>query len=81
MEQGDVSLLEGNGRVFILRLDAVRPPAPDNADLDQLRGALRDQSASSMAQDFYQMLASDIRTRAEIEIDQQAINAVHGTFQ
>src|SRR6056297_37805 len=81
MQPGDVSLLEGEGRVFILRLDAVRPPAPDNEDLNQLRNALRDQSASSMAQDFYQILATDIRSRTEIEIDQQAINAVHSNFQ
>jgi peptidyl-prolyl cis-trans isomerase D len=81
MEQGGIALLEGDARVFLLRLDAVRPPASDNADLARLHDALRDQSASSMAQDFYQMLAIDIRTRAEIEIDQQAINAVHGTFQ
>ena len=81
MQPGDVSLLEGEGRVFILRLDAVRPPAPDNEDLNQLRNALRDQSASSVAQDFYQILATDIRSRTEIEIDQQAINAVHSNFQ
>ncbi|MHA7851456.1 peptidyl-prolyl cis-trans isomerase [Roseovarius sp.] len=81
MEQGGVALIQGTTRVFILRLDAVRPPASDNEELARLRTALRDQSASSMAQDFYQLLATDIRTRAEIEIDQQAINAVHGTFQ
>src|SRR6056297_111160 len=81
MEQGGIALIQGTTRVFILRLDAVRPPASDNEELARLRTALRDQSASSMAQDFYQLLATDIRTRAEIEIDQQAINAVHGTFQ
>lgn len=81
MQKGDVTLLEGAGRVFILRLDDVRPPAPDNEDLAQLRTALRDQSASSLAQDFYQVLATDIRARTEIEVDQQAINAVHSNFQ
>lgn len=81
MQKGDVTLLEGAGRVFILRLDDMRPPAPDNEDLAQLRTALRDQSASSLAQDFYQVLATDIRARTEIEVDQQAINAVHSNFQ
>lgn len=81
MQKGDVTLLEGAGRVFILRLDDVRPPATDNEDLAQLRTALRDQSASSLAQDFYQVLATDIRARTEIEVDQQAINAVHSNFQ
>ena len=81
MDEGDVTILEGNGRIFVLRLDNVRAPDPEDSELDQLRTALRDQAGSALAQDFYQMLATDIRQRAGIEIDQQAINAVHSNFQ
>ena len=81
MDSGDVTLLEGDARVFIIRVDAIRPPATDSEDLERLRGALDEQAASGLAQDIYQMLAADIRQRAGIEIDQQAINAVHSNFQ
>lgn len=81
MDNGDVALLEGNAQVFIIRVDAVRPPASDSDELERLRSALDEQAASALAQDIYQMLAADIRQRAGIEIDQQAINAVHSNFQ
>ncbi|MGM0741164.1 MAG: peptidyl-prolyl cis-trans isomerase [Pseudomonadota bacterium] len=81
MDNGDVTLLEGDAQVFIIRVEAVRPPASDSDDLEQLRSALQEQAASGLAQDIYQMLAADIRQRAGIEIDQQAINAVHSNFQ
>jgi len=81
MDNGDVALLEGNAQVFIIRVDAVRPPASDSDELERLRSALDEQAASGLAQDIYQMLAADIRQRAGIEIDQQAINAVHSNFQ
>ena len=51
------------------------------ADLEdeQLAGLvdqLRDSAASSVNQDLYGMLASDIQTRAGVTVDQSAVNAV-----
>jgi len=42
---------------------------------------LRQQAASGLAQDLFQVLANDIRTRAGIELDQSALNAVHANFR
>jgi len=83
LEPGAVALLEGEGtgRLFILRLDAVRPPSDADADLAQLREALENAAASDISQDLYQALANDIRARAGIEIDQRALNAVHANFR
>lgn len=81
MSPGDVALIEGDARLFVLRLDAVEPPATDDPDLDTLRRSLREQAASEISQDLFQALAEDIRIRAGITLDQQAINAVHSNFR
>lgn len=81
LEKGDVGVIEGNGRVFVLRVDDILPPDESDADLEQLRILIEDQTASSMSEDLYQILANDIRARAGITLDQQALNAVHANFQ
>lgn len=81
MTPGDVTLLEGTGQVYILRLDAISAPDTMDADLERLRSGLADAAASDIAQDLYQALADDIRSRAGITLDQQALNAVHANFQ
>lgn len=80
MDEGAVALLDGDARLFVLRLDAVKPPAEDDADLQQLRRQLAQQASSDLAQDMFQLLAEDIRARAGVTLDQQALNAVHANF-
>ncbi len=81
MEKGAVRVIDGDGRVFVLRLDDIQPPDTGNEDLAQLETVLKDQAAESMAQDLFQALANDIQGRVGIELDQQALNAVHANFQ
>ncbi|SHL42087.1 peptidyl-prolyl cis-trans isomerase D [Roseovarius marisflavi] len=80
MEKGEVRVIEGNGRLFVLKLDNVLPPAEEDEDLRRLRDALRDQVAADLSQDLFQVLADDIRTRAGVTLDQAAMNAVHSNF-
>lgn len=82
MNTGEVVTIEGEGRLFVLRLDAIRPPAEaeEDEDLARLRRSLQDQAASDFGQDLFQILADDIRARAGVEIDQAALNAVHANF-
>lgn len=81
MDEGEARFIRTPGRLFIVRLDATRAPDPENQDLAQLSTLLRDQAASGMGQDLFQLLANDIRGRAGIEINQSARNAVHSNFQ
>ncbi|MRU14028.1 peptidylprolyl isomerase [Roseovarius sp. A21] len=81
MDKGEVRFLPGTGRLFLLRVDAIRAPDPEDEDLAQLTTLLRDQAASGMGQDLFQLLANDIRSRAGIELNQGALNAVHSNFQ
>lgn len=82
MNEGDVRVIEGQGRLFVLRLDSIAPPASDTEDEDlaRLRSALQDQVAADLGQDLFQVLAEDIRARAGVELDQAALNAVHANF-
>ena len=81
MEIGDVMLLDGDARLIVLRLDAATVPEANDGELDQIRRSLRDSAANDIAQDLYLALAEDIRARAGITLDQQAIAAVHANFQ
>lgn len=80
MSPGEVRLLDGEGRLFILRLDAVQPPDENDADVIALRDALNDQISGAVADDLFRALAEDIRARAGVSIDQAALNAVHANF-
>ena len=81
MEPGQVEIVEGNGRLFLLRLDAVNAPDAEAQDLVVLSQVLKNQAANSLSQDLFQALADDIRARAGITLDQSALNAVHANFQ
>jgi len=80
MEKGEVRVIEGAGRLFVLRLDDILPPVQEDEDLQRLREALRDQVAADLSQDLFQVLADDIRNRAGVTLDQAAMNAVHSNF-
>ncbi|WP_103764253.1 peptidyl-prolyl cis-trans isomerase [Roseovarius confluentis] len=81
MEVGDVEVINGNGRIFVLKLNTVQDPDPEDGDLQQIDQFLRNETAGGLSQDLFQVLANDIRTRAGVNFDQGALNAVHNNFQ
>lgn len=81
MEEGSATMIEGEGRVFVLKLNEILPPDAEDGDLQELEGVLQQRAATGLSQDLFQVLANDIRTRAGIELDQAALNAVHSNFQ
>lgn len=81
MEEGGATMIEGDGRVFVIKLDEILPPDSEDSDLQELQDLLQQRAATSLSQDLFQVLANDIRNRAGIELDQAAMNAVHSNFQ
>lgn len=81
LEDGGVEILDGDGRIFVMRLDSIAPPDPQDEEMLRLRQGLQDDAAGSVAQDLFGLLAGDIRARAGVEVDQAALNAVHSNFQ
>lgn len=80
MTEGEVRVIDGAGRIHILRLDKIAPPAEDDPDLARIAQSLRAQVESDLGQDIFQLLVNDIRDRAGVTLDQAAINAVHANF-
>lgn len=82
---GDVTTLDGDAQLFILRLDKITPPddTPDASDgnLAQIRDTVRSSAANDIAQDLYVALLENVRRRAGITLNQQAIDAVQANFQ
>jgi peptidyl-prolyl cis-trans isomerase D len=81
MEPGEIATLDGFGAVVILKLEEILPPDLNNADVQAMRGSLAQQLQGSLSNDIYRAVAEDIRQRAGIELNQQAITAVHSNFQ
>ena len=80
MEPGEARLIEGDGRVYALKLNDVSPPDPEDQELTQLRDILENQAAAGISQDIFSLVADDFRERAGVDLDFQAINAVHANF-
>ena len=81
MQENEVRVIEGGGRVFLLRLNSIAPPDPEDGDLSEIETLIRNQAAAGFAQDLLVTLVSDIRARAELRLDDGALNAVHSNFQ
>ncbi len=81
MGVGDTRAVAGIGEVILLKLDAITPVDRSDGDIELLAQALRNQAANSIAEDLFRAFATDIQTRAGVEINQPAINAVHALIQ
>ncbi|SDI75743.1 peptidyl-prolyl cis-trans isomerase [Salipiger marinus] len=81
LEPGTTATLPGDGSALILRLDAVTPVDRTTPEAEALAGLLRDRAASAVANDLYRAFTTDIQNRAGVRIDQQAVTAVHTSFQ
>jgi peptidyl-prolyl cis-trans isomerase D len=79
-KQGTTVIVEDVSDVLIVRLDAVLPADEDSDDIKNLRTRLSNQAASAVSQDLFEAFATDIQQRAGIQLDQNAINAVHANF-
>jgi peptidyl-prolyl cis-trans isomerase D len=73
-------LRDGTGAV-IVRLDAITAADRDSDDARRLTAQLRDEAAAGVANDLFRALATDIQTRAGVELNEAALNAVHSTLQ
>lgn len=81
MTEGDVVSVAGPGTAYLLRLDAITAADGDGETAELMRQVFGDGAARDVAEDLFRALATDIQNRAGVEIDQQAINAVHANFQ
>ncbi|WP_164659162.1 peptidyl-prolyl cis-trans isomerase [Tropicibacter sp. Alg240-R139] len=80
MEPGELRVIAGQGRAFIVRLDDILPPA-DSAELQQTQDAVAVQMNQALSRNLFDVYVRDAQTRAQPTLDQRALNAVQANFQ
>ncbi|MEL7212235.1 MAG: SurA N-terminal domain-containing protein [Pseudomonadota bacterium] len=80
LEVGGRSVISAGPRVYLVRLDSISPPDPDAEDGVQLGRALERQLEDGIGRDILGAFAADVQSRAGIEIDQRALDAVNASF-
>ena len=81
MEPGETRAVTGLADVMLLRLDTVNAADHDSEQAQLLTDSLQQQASSAIAQDLFNAMATEIQSRMGLELNQQAINAVHAQFQ
>ncbi len=79
MATGDVTVLPGDGNVFVVRLDAITP-ASEGDENAALLTQLSEQLNQTLAQDVFTIFSDEVVRRAEPQVDQRAVQAVHVNF-
>lgn len=78
---GDKTVLMQNDNAVIVQLDAINKGDRDSDDTKALRANIEKQFGASLADDLFNVFATQIQQSAGISLNQQAINAVHANFQ
>jgi peptidyl-prolyl cis-trans isomerase D len=79
MEVGESRIIESEAAAILVRLDEIAPPAPDG-DAAAMRAQLAQQASQQLARDIFEVYAADVTRRADPQINQQALQAVHVNF-
>lgn len=79
MSPGDVRIIDSFGTVLLVRLDAINP-ASDDPEAAALLDQVSAQINQSLAQNLFEIYATDTVLRAGQYIDQRALQAVHVNF-
>ncbi|SIT84185.1 SurA N-terminal domain-containing protein [Pontibaca methylaminivorans] len=80
MEPGETRVIAGNGKVAVVQLDEVLPPA-DSDDLAALRDRLGGELDQALANALFEALARDALARANPKINERALSAVQSSFR
>jgi len=81
MEVGAVETVPYDGRVILVRLDAINETSADDPDTAALAGLLQQQLSQSYAQDLYAAFSAGIVSQTDVSLNQQMINGLHAQIQ
>ena len=80
MTPGDVRVFSVEGGAALVRLDEVKAPDQQSEEADALKAEFNQQAIQDMAGDVLLMFTRAIQANAGVQVNQQAINAVHAQF-
>lgn len=78
---GDIEIVDAEGRVILLRLDAIDEADLTTEDAQRIAGAVGDRLGQSLQSDIFDYYARAVQREAGITLDQQAINAINAQVQ
>jgi peptidyl-prolyl cis-trans isomerase D len=81
LEAGEVTIVQDFGTILLVRLNEIVAPDTEAPDYQAIRDAIVAQTENSIAQDLLSAYTTDVQSRAGLELDQSAINAIHAQFQ
>ena len=80
MTEGEVRVITGDAAAYLVRLDSIAPPDPENEDTASTRERLSELTAQTLGADILQAYSNAVQAKAGISLNQAAINAVHTQF-
>lgn len=80
-EPGEVEIVDAEGRVILLRLDAIDEADLTGEDAQRITGAVQDRLGQSLQSDIFDYYARAVQREAGISLDQSAVNAINAQVQ
>ena len=80
-EPGDVGVVDGGDRVFVLRLDQISDADLSTEDATQIVDSVKSRLDQSLQGDIFDYYARHVQRNSKVQIDQQAINAINAQVQ
>lgn len=81
MEVGDVRVLPNDGNAVIVRLDDITAADPEDEAFTAEAAAVAESAGEGIAQDIYEFYSRTVQLRTDVQINEQAITAVHSNFR
>ena len=76
----DIAVYEGESAAYIVRLDDISPPDPDDEDSARRREYTDQFARQGLSAEILLAYSREVEAKAGISLDQAAINAVHAQF-
>ncbi|QDC09329.1 peptidylprolyl isomerase [Oceanicola sp. D3] len=77
LDEGGLGIIEGFGNVYLLQLNKIAAPDPENERIALLSQLLGQQATQSISVDLYSLFAEALARDAGVEIDNSALAQVH----
>lgn len=81
MNKDEYKIEEIEDEIAILRLINIRDGVSDKPEEVEILKSLETQIKSTLSQDLFRIMVSDVQKSRGITVDESAINAVHVNFQ
>ncbi|AKS46199.1 peptidyl-prolyl cis-trans isomerase D [Octadecabacter temperatus] len=81
MEQGDVRVIPNEGNAIIVRLDAITAADETDEAYTAEVASVAETVGEGIAQDIYELYNRTVQLRTDVQINEQALNAVHTNFR